>query len=486
MNAGDTITIPRCEYQQIQQLQSTIAQLQGELSWLKRQIFGQKSERFIPADEQTSLDLGVEEQKNEIAEEKISYTRRKPRTGEGHGRGPMPTHLPFDDVIIEPDEDVSGCVHIGDEISWEYEYTPGNLFVRRYIRRKYARPRDEGVACGSLPPRPVEKGNFGPGIMSAVVTDKYLYHLPLHRQRQKYRNQFGVDFSESTFCDLVTRSVFWLEAVYAVQKRDLLAADYLQVDETPIPVLIKVNKRKTHRGYYWVYSDPLRKNVVFEYRSGRGRDGPNTFLRDFRGIIQTDGYTGYNELASRKGIVRAACMAHVRRKFEAALEYDRTAAGYALGTIGGWFEKEREAVENDLEHEQRAALRRDHLCREFDAFKKWMEQQAFERLPKDPIRKACEYGLGQWEGFDVYLQDGRVELSNNRVENAIRPVALGRKNYLFKGSHAAAQRGAIIYSLVATAKLHGKDPFAYVKHLLESLPAESASNIERYLPYAKG
>jgi hypothetical protein len=319
--------------------------------------------------------------------------------------------------------------------------------------------------------------------MSAVTTDKYVYHMPLHRQIQKFSSQFGVDFAESTFCDLITRTVFWLEPIYAKMKEKLLQASYIQADETPMPVLVKQNKGKTHNGYYWVYFDPLGKVALFEYKSGRSREGPNTFLKEYAGVLQVDGYAGYNDLAAKDTITRAACMAHVRRKFDEALSYNKVTSEYALSTIGRWFDIEKEAVKANLTHVQRYDMRQDIMVEEFAAFRTWMLSEVGNHIPKSPTRKAMEYALGQWPGFAIFLADGRVELSNNWVENAIRPVALGRKNYLFKGSEPAAQRGAIIYSIVSTAKLNGKEPREYIKYLLEKLPTEKSANLENYLPW---
>ena len=478
---SDTVTISRTEYES---LLSSVDKLQHELTWLKRQLFGSKSERFIPNDSQISLDLGVNSTPQEPQKQEVSYTRTVSKKQPGHGRGDMPNHLPFDDIIIEPEEPVDDCEYIGDEVTWEHEYKPGTLFIRRYIRRKYARRNESGVVIGDLPARPVDKGNFGPGIMATITNDKYLYHMPLNRQRQKFQNEFNVEFAESTLCDLIARTVFWLEPVYECQKSDLLKTNYLQADETPIPVLIKNKKGKTHNGYYWVYYDPVRKIVIFEYQKGRSRAGPNNFLKNYSGILQVDGYTGYDELVLRKDITRAACMAHVRRKFENAMGYDCKAATFALETIGNWFAVERDAKADNLDFDQRLRLRKSReLPEEFENFKTWMLQQVSNRIPSDLIRKACEYALGQWNGFNAYLGNGTVELSNNLVENAIRPVALGRKNYLFKGSHEAAQRGAIIYSMIATAKLHGWDPNEYLKMLLDKLPSEKSDNVENYLPY---
>ena len=454
-----------------------------ELQWLKRQLFGTKSERHIPNDQQIELDLGIEKSSVEIKNEEISYTRTKVKKISGHGREEMPTHLPYVDTIIEPQEDISNCEKLNDEISWEYEYKPGFLFVHRYIRPKFKENETGKILIGKLPERPVEKGNFGPGIMSTVTTDKYLYHMPLNRQIQKFRNEFQTEFAESTFCDLIKHTVFWLEPMYELKKKKLLQASYLQVDETPIPVLVKSKKGKTHKGFYWVYYDPVGKIVIFEYKTGRSREGPNNFLKDYSGILQVDGYSGYDELASRENIKRAACMAHVRRKFESALEYDKSSAEYALGIIGSWFEKERDAKKISLTYDQRLAMRNESMKSEFASFKEWMLKNITDHLPRSPIRKAMEYALGQWSGFDAFFEDGRVELSNNLVENAIRPVALGRKNYMFKGSEAAAQRGAIIYSIIATSKLHGKEPRECIKILLEELPKEKSDNLESYLPW---
>jgi len=473
-------TVPLSTYHE---LEEKYRQVVHELQWLKRQLFGQKSERFIPDDTQLALDLNVTQTQPEVSEEKITYTRKKVKQTSGHGRMEMPTHLPFDDIYIEPQEDISNSEKIGEEITWEFEYKPGTLFIRRYIRPKYKQGNSDEIVIGTLPERPIDKGNFGPGIMSTVTTDKYLYHLPLYRQLQKFRNEFGMEFAESTFCDLIAKTVFWLEPVYLLLKKKLLQSSYIQADETPMPVLIKQKKGKTHKGYYWVYFDPLGKVALFEYKSGRSREGPNTFLKEYEGILQVDGYTGYNDLASKDSIIRAACMAHVRRKFEQALDYDKTPAEYALSTIGKWFDKERDAGKTELTYDQRLKMRQDIMAEEFTLFKQWMIQEALNHTPKSPIRKAIEYALGQWPGFAIFLKDGRVELSNNWVENAIRPVALGRKNYLFKGSESAAQRGAILYSIIATAKLHGKEPREYIRTLLEKLPGEYSNNLDIYLPW---
>lgn len=491
-----TVTISKKEYDQVlksnELLKTEVIVLKQQLDWLKRQMFGSKSERFINPEGQQQLDLGIEPVEIEIIKEHVEYDREKTtdkKKKEGHSRGEMPTHLPFVDEIIMPDDiDPSVDREIGQDVSWEIEYEPGKCFVKRFIRPKFVRKSDNVIVEAPLPTRPIDKGNFGPGIMASITTDKYLYHMPLYRQSEKFLRESKLKIAESTMCDIVKNTFFWIGGVSDCLKKQLLThATYILADETTIPVLLKTKVGKAHKGYYWVYYDPIRKIVVFDYCNSREGDGPLKFLENYKnGIIQIDGYEGYNAVIKKNGLKRAACMAHVRRKFENALTYNKVAASYALKSIGEWFEIERTANDMALDYNGRLSLRKEkNLAKSFASFKTWMIEYCTTALPTDKVREACEYAFGQWDYFDAYLTDGRVELSNNKVENAIRPVALGRKNFMFKGSEDAAKRGAAIYSIVATAKLHGLDPREYIKFLLEKLPAEDAANIEKYLPWAE-
>jgi transposase len=459
--------------------------LSHELSWLKRQVFGQKSERFIPNEQQLGLGLDAQETSAPITTETIQYKRNRPsKKQEGHGRGVMPTHLPIEDVVIEPEEDVTGLECIGEETSWEYEYEPGCLKVKRYRRPKYVRRGElsDDILIGALPPRPIEKGNAGPGLMARVAVDKFVYHTPLDRQRRKFKMEDGVDIAESTLCDIVRHTAFWIEPLYRLHAQDILSISYLQADETPMPVLIKGKKGRTHTGYFWVYYDPLRNLVLFDYRQSRSRDGPSEILKDFRGILQIDGYAGYNQALTKDGMVRAACMAHVRRKFKDALETDRHRTEYALKAMKKWFRRESMAQKVEMGHDRRMSMRRNHIVPFMNSFHGWLKKEYAQVLPQSPIGKAITYALNQWPGFTPFMSDGRVELSNNLVENAIRPITLGRKNYLFKGSHEAAKRAAMIYSMLSTAMRHGQDPFAYFKDILTRLPAAKTAELANFLP----
>jgi hypothetical protein len=246
-------------------------------------------------------------------------------------------------------------------------------------------------------------------------------------------------------------------------------------------VLIKDKKGKTHRGYFWVYHDPLRKIVIFDYRKSRSAKGPEEFLKDFKGILQVDGYDGYNPIAQRNDLQRAACMDHVRRRFEKALEYDYARASYAMQQMGAWYEVERGAKNQGLTLDARFALRVEKTVPSMKAFGNWLAVQQQQALPKSPIGTAVSYALNQWAFFEPFITDPRVELSNILIENAIRPVAIGRNNYKFCGSHEAAQNAAMVYSLVSIAKLHDLDPFIYINELLTLLPSSTNQQIEQFL-----
>jgi transposase len=467
---------------------SKMEELEFQLDWYKRQVHGTRSERFIPDDEiQVALDLGIEfpQEDKSPQKESISYSRNKNRkadNGKGHSRGTMPTHLPIEEKIIMPDIDVSGLKCIGYQESWHYEMDPGSLKVILEKRPKYARDNGEGIIIADLPPRMVEKGNAGPGLITQITVDKYVYHMPLDRQRKKFESEYKVHFPESWLCDIVRNVGFWITPVYIGHKKNLLKAIYLCADETPIPVLVK-GKRKTHKGYFWIYYDPLHGIVIFDYQPTRSRAAPSEFLKDFKGVLQVDGYEGYSEIIARNGLVRAACMDHVRRKFEYALGNDQQRASYAIDNMQLWYSVERAAKENGLSLEERFAARVAQTVPSMKQFHEWMKIQLQDPdvAPKSAIGRALTYALNQWPYFNAFMTDPKVELSNIAAENKIRPIAIGRKNYMFCGSHDAAQRAAMIYSLIATAQNHNVDPRKYFNGLFTELPAAKSNEISKFL-----
>ena len=394
---------------------------------------------------------------------------------------PLPEHLPRNIIHIEPDEDTTGMKYIGEEFTEELEITPPSLYVNRYVRPKYARSDNAGVVIGMLPVRPIEKGMAGPSLLAHLAVSKYVDHLPLYRQRKQFL-RYGVQLPASTLGDWVCATCELLTPIYELHRHLIQNAGYLMADETPIRVQDKNKKGKCHRGYYWVYYDPLKPAVLFEYQETRARAGPEGMLADFSGYLQTDGYQGYDGLGERDSIIHAGCFAHARRYFTDAFENDASRAEWMLLRIQKLYKVEREAREAALTHEQRYTLRQERAAPVLDEIKIWLDEQRDRILPKNNIGKAVAYMLKYWQRLIVYTTNGILEIDNNLVENAIRPVALGRKNYLFAGSHDGARRAAIIYSLVATAQLYGHEPFDYLKDVIARLPEHPHKRLFELLP----
>jgi len=427
----------------------------------------------------------IQQQSEELQE--ISYKRSKnSKEGkQGHGRMPIPSHLRREEIIIEPEEVPEGVKKIGEEITEVMEYKKAEIYVKKYIRPKYALPQEEGIKIGQLPSLPIPKGNAGPSLLSHILIGKYVDHLPLYRQQQQFK-RLGVELSDKTIGGWVTASCDLLTPLYEQLMAQVQHADYIQADETPIKVLDKDKKGDTHKGYFWVYYSPITKTVCYQYRKGRGRAGPKEFLKDFKGAIQADGWHVYDRFEKREGIRLLGCMAHARRKFEEAKDNDKSRAEHVLTEMQKLYHIERKARKEALTYEQRKSLRDQESKPVMDDLKSWLMENAPEStskvLPQSKIGKAISYTLGMWHRLERYLDDGRYEIDNNWVENSIRPVALGRKNYLFAGSHDAAQRSAMIYSLLATCKKNEIEPSEWLTDVLIRIQDHPINKIGDLLP----
>lgn len=477
------VTITRKEYEKLLGNEAKITYLQLELDKLKRMIFGTKSERFIPRDSsQLSLELGQGVQPPVMpATEEITYTRQKADEKKGHARMELPSSLPREVVVIEPEEDVTDGVKIGEVITEVLDYKPGKLIVTRYVRPKYALPDDQGIVIGQLPSLPIPRGNVGSGLLAQLVISKFVDHLPFYRQVQMFK-RLGVTLAESTVNDWFRGSCDLLEPLYERLKQNLVQEDYLMADETPISVLTEDKPGSTHKGYHWVYYSPVKRLVLFDYQKGRGRDGPTQLLKEYRGALQVDGYQAYDAFENKKQVTLLACMAHVRRKFDEALKNDPSRAEYALGTIQKLYAIEREAREQNMNPEERKALRQGKAVIILEELYSWLNDQLLQVLPKSAIGIAIAYTLNLWPRLIRYLDDGRYEIDNNLIENSIRPVALGRKNYLFAGSHEGAQRAAMMYSFLGTCKINEVEPFDWLSKVLNRIPDHSIQHLEELLP----
>ena len=475
--------------EQIAQLTYQLAAVNLELDKLKKMIFGSKHERFVPAENPSQLSLDIQAQaiaERIVITEKVEITRTSTIITESRkehpGRTKLPEHLERRELIVEPAENVSLCKKIGDEVTEELEYEPGKLFVNRIVRPKYARADNSGVVTAPMIERPLPKSIAGPALLANIVIEKYVDHLPLYRQVERFKRE-GINIAYSTITDWVSATCALIMPLYEALKKLVLQSDYLHVDESPIKVLDKDKKGTTHRGYFWVYQNSVERLVLFDYREGRGREGPEEMLKDFKGHLQTDGYSVYEFFKQRQDITVMNCMAHARRMFFDALENDPARAQYALEQFGLLYDIERKAKSESLSTDEVMQLRQKEALPVLLTFGQWMKQEYMKVPPKSAIAKALGYTTGRWEELKAYTADGKLKIDNNPVENSIRPVAVGRKNYLFAGSHEAAKRSAMLYSLLGTCKLNGVNPIVWFTDVLKRINSHHINQIQDLLPH---
>jgi transposase len=459
-----------------------IQKLEHQLEQLLRSQFGSKSEKFIAPENQIELGFNLPPlPQPEKKKETITYEREK-RSGKSNHKGRIgfPDHLPRVDIVIMPKEDVSGMKKIGEEVTERLDCNPGSLFVTRIIRPKYVKKNNDGVVIADLPSSPIEKGKVGASVLALIIIQKYVDHLPLYRQIEMFK-RMGMEIPSSTMSDWVKLAGELIAPLYEALVKKILKSEYLQADETRIQVLDRDKKKKTHRGWYWTYRDVQSGLVFFEYHESRGREGPSRLLNDFYGYLQTDGYEVYNQF-DKNNITHVLCMAHARRYFEQALTNDTELAEYALKEMQKLYAVEKYCRENNLSIYDRLDLRQEKSVTVLESLYQWLKDTVVKVTPTSAIGKAIAYALPRWERLMLYAHDGRLEIDNNLVENAIRPIAIGRKNYLFAGSHDAAQTAAMFYSLLGTCKLKGIEPFQWLKNLFEVLPDYPANKLEELLP----
>jgi transposase len=484
-SSSDTITIPREQYDilvaenallkgSLKEVNEKIQWIQGELDKYRRMLYSPSSERFLsPVDpNQISLGLeGVENKEPESTPVTPSTTRRKggAKDKQGHARMELPESLPREVIVIEPTHDVTGWKKIGEEVSEYLARHRGSTYVKRIVRPKYAAPDGEGVVIGTLPLMPIHKGNADASIIAFILTGKFVDHLPYYRQVQMFKRE-GVTIAESTMIGWVRAACKMLEPLYDLHKKQFLTSTYIQGDETPIPVQSQEKAGSTHKGYFWVYFDPITRNVVFEYQHGRGREGPTAFLKDFKGTLQTDGYSVYDIFERDQEITLLACFAHARRKYSDSKQNDTVRSEQMLSLIQKLYAIEREAKALRPDYEAIRQLRQKEALPLLMEIEAWLKKNVTETLPKSAIGMAIAYTLNLWPRLIRYINDGRYQIDNNLIENSIRPTVIGKNNWLFAGSHEAAQRSAMIYSFVGTCKQLQIDPLTYLEDVISRLP----------------
>jgi transposase len=468
---------------------ATIADLKFQVAQFQRMIFGSKRERFVsdvhPSQLTIPFDFGDKKVEAVIEADKqqISYEHTKPSKPHP-GRFQIPSHVPVEKILVEPTEDVSGMEKIGVKITSELEYIPGSFKRIDYIRDVYITKEDEtGTQRQVIAPleRPMPKCMAGPGLISQIMVDKFQYHMPLHRQIQRFKQE-NIHIPASTMDSWFSLCSNHIRPLYAVHKAYILENPYLQVDESPIKVQDRDKPGATHQGYMWVYHAPMQNAVFFDYHKGRGLDAPLKNLSNFKGYLQTDGYAVYEHFGRKEDVTHLACWVHARRMVEKALDNDKARASTVLLWIQKLYAIERFAREDGLSDQDRHELRLQQALPILNEISRYIADQYKQVLPKSPIGKAFEYCIHRWDNLMNYLKDGNLETDNNAIENAIRGLALGRKNFMFAGSHHGAENIAIFYSFFGTCKKHDINPQKWLEYVIRNINDTKKSQLKYLLP----
>lgn len=468
-----------------------IEELSRQITLMKKVIYGRKSESVpAPEDNSSQPDIFADDQVEATAEEKAEEAKPPAKPRRRGGRKPLPKALPRKDIVIDVlAEDLEcGCdckrVCIGEDVTERLCYIPQKLYVERIIRRKYACATcKDAVIQAPLPPHILPRSGVGVSLLANLVVGKYMDHLPLCRIERIFARQ-GIDIDRGLMSDWLMKLSEKLLPLIALMKLRLTDCYVLGADETPLKMQGAKGEKGLKRCQMWVYNgDDGAPFTLFDFQQTRGRDGPADILKKFGGILQTDGYSVYQSLekSSEYSFKRAGCMAHARRKFVEARDCGNKGADRAIELFQQLYAIEKKLKE--INAADRTAYRNEHACPILEELHDWLLSQ-ISTLPGSALGKAIDYTLNNWKELNVYLEDGRIPIDNNAVERAIRPIALGRKNWLFAGSPRGGQAAAIFMTLLTSAMRNGLNPADYLTDVLERLPTTAESDLPQLLPDA--
>ncbi|WP_053014003.1 IS66 family transposase [Caldimonas brevitalea] len=468
-----------------------VEKLKLEIARLRRDKFGASSERLEHIEQ---LELLVEDLETRCSALPDGEAQNRAPSAPAHhppARKSLPPHLPRETVRHEPGCSCSECGvelrYVGEDVAEVLELVPQRFKVVRHVRPKYSCPRCQTLVQMPAPSRPIARGLAGVNLLAHVLVSKFADHLPLYRQSEIYARE-GVELERSTLADWVGSASRLLEPLMDALQQYVLSAEKLHADDTPVAVLAP-GKGRTKTGRLWAYvrdERPMGSQappaVWFQYSPDRKGERPQGHLKRFNGVLQADGYAGFEALYEQGRVVEAACWAHARRKFfDLHQATNSPQAHEALRRIGELYEVERHI--RGRPPEERWRVRQEHAVPKLQALRGWLDGVLAGTSSKSELARAIRYSLGRWPALVRYAQDGRVEIDNNAAEREIRAVALGRKNWLFAGSDAGGERAATLYSLIGTAKLNGLDPQAYLAHVLEHIGEHRVDRVAELLPW---
>ena len=480
----------------IASLELRIKELSAQVAYLNRQLFGRKSEK-LQALNPLQMDLFADMFVDTPAVEAELTTAETPITKEIVDKKQirrnrtMLENLPVlkRDIIDVEGIDLTRYKKIGEEITEVVEFEPGKLYRHQYVRIKYGlidttEPVNagEGVRIASMPMLPIYKGIARSSMLTEILLQKYEYHMPFYRQIRQFEHLGIKGLTESTVDGWYKQVMLLLRPLYEVLKKEVFKSEYCQADETTTPVVDK-EKHKASKEYLWMVRAVMERLVLFHYDKGSRAGCVIEGLakeHNFKGYLQCDGFAGYESaFKTSTDVSLVNCMAHIRRKFEYALEQDKDNAGYALSRIGQLYQIERECDEKEKTEDERKEIRQLKAKPIMSELKGWLEQVAVKYGSGTLLGKAAGYAYVRWNNMMRYLEDGRIRIDNNLAENEIRPITLGRKNYLFCGNHDAAENMCVVISLLSTCRNHGVNPREYLSDIIARMPyMEKATHLQ--------
>ncbi|WP_139125879.1 IS66 family transposase [Arcticibacter eurypsychrophilus] len=456
------------------------AELMASLDKLRRALFGMSADNRVKLALPGQMELFTLEAQPAVVEQAAEQLGKEIKAQQQESKAPrtakrmvLPAHLERKEVIIDPQGDLSAYKLIGSEQTEVLVIEPVRMWVKCIVRRKWALQdsRDitrPGILEAPAPSRTVKRGLFDESVLAFLLISKYVYHLPLYRIRQMFARE-DIPISASTLSDNVAAVCKALGPIYNALKREVLGSLYLQSDETTYKVLQGGKKGSCHNGYMWAFHSPPSGLLFFQYCDSREHVHPKKMLQDFHGVLQTDGYQAYGTaLAGNERVKQLFCMSHIRRKFDESADNDLPRAKHAVEEIAAMYaiEKQIREASPTMAEDEIVQLRLKEVKPILERMKLWMIAEYPKVLPKSPIGKAMGYALKLWDNMHYYTLHGHLQLDNNSIENTMRPIALGRKNHLFSGTHDTAQNAAMVYSLFATCKKHGVDPQNWITDVL--------------------